>query len=88
MGYTMNIKTVEEIEFLISAYKKSITAGTGDTFHKRLNELYLEGQVTKDAYDVMKVIAAPDLKLTNIKSIPVPIDPCGRSISRPTRSGC
>jgi hypothetical protein len=43
----------DEVRFLMDAYDK---AKSKTDFHKRLKELYLEGEVTLVAYDVIKRI--------------------------------
>lgn len=67
----------DEVKFLMLVYDKSKNK---DAFHKRLKELYLEGEVTTEAYQVVMQIYG----LKPIRTVSkTDFEPCGRPPSSP-----
>jgi hypothetical protein len=46
----------EEIKFYMDAKQKAVTTGNGKEFEARMNLLFLEGQMTMNAYQILRQI--------------------------------
>lgn len=71
----------DEIKFLMNAYEKKKSEST---FWERVHELYLEGEISTDAYEAIKLIYNKTKITTTTAS---PVKPSTTSVSSPCGGG-